>query len=201
MDRTRRELLARPGLAKDEHRARRTRDFADPFVDGPHGSALPHHLVRLEGDPAREHLRHDRVRGLRFEPRVADTFRTRRTRCTIVQRAFGQRLAVRIDVTAGLAIEEQQDRVPDADAIAVLERSLAHRDAVHERPVRTAKVAEDEPAIDGLDLAVPARDEPIGNAELGRAVASNGEADAIEWKSLTAKWTSEDDKFAAHRKL
>ena len=62
VDRPGGDFLSGAGLAKHQNRAVGWRDFPDALVDSAHRRTLAHHVVGLERDPAREHLRHDRHR-------------------------------------------------------------------------------------------------------------------------------------------
>ena len=95
-------------------------------------------------------------------------------------------------------IQEQQHRIADTDAVAVLQRPLTRRDAVDEGSIRTAEVAQNKAAVDCLDLAVTPRHQSVGDAELGCRVTADGYAEAFYRKCLTAKWAREDYEFAAH---
>ena len=97
------------------------------------------------------------------------------------------------------AIQEQQHRITDTDAVAVLQGPLTRRDAVDEGSIRTAEVAKNEAPVDRLDLAVTPRHQSVGDAELCCRITADGYAKAFYWKCLTAKWAGKDYQFAAHR--
>jgi hypothetical protein len=73
----------------------------------------------------------------------------------------------------GLVRQEQEDRGPDADLIAVLQPALLHRDTVDEGAVVAAEVGEDHPGVALLEQAVAAGDRHLLDADLVPRVASN----------------------------
>ncbi len=191
------DFLSRAGFAKHQNRAVGWRDFPDALVDGAHRRSLTHHVVGLERNPACEHLCHDRHRRLGFRVR-SPRKRSRHARRSILDCPLGQGLAGRTCLMPAWEIQEQQHRIADTDAVAVLQGSLTRRDAVDEGSIRTAEVAQNKAAVDCLDLAVAPRHQPVGDAELSCRVTADGYAKAFYRKCLTAKWAGKDYEFAAH---
>jgi hypothetical protein len=95
-------------------------------------------------------------------------------------------------------VQEQQNRISRANAIAMSQDAFAHEIPVDERSVGTPEIAQGESARVELDRTVPLRHQMIRDAQVGARVTADRCLCAVNRKSGSTEWSGENENLGIH---